>query len=80
MGLFLLHHRHAPEECGAAFASFKGVDSSIRHEPAISSCGDGGHALWWIVDATNETEALGLLPYFVVERSTVTKVARIDIP
>ena len=29
---------------------------------------------------SNETEALGLLPYFVVERTTVTKVGRIDIP
>ena len=36
--------------------------------------------MWWTVEAANETEALGLLPYFVVERTTVTKVGRIDIP
>ena len=36
--------------------------------------------MWWTVDAVNETEALALLPYFVVERTTATKVARIDIP
>ena len=34
----------------------------------------------WTVEATSETEALGLLPYFVVERTTVTRVAQIDIP
>ncbi len=36
--------------------------------------------MWWTVEAASETEALGLLPYFVVERTIATKVARIDIP
>ena len=80
MGLFLLHHRHAAEDCGAAYASFKGGTSPLRHRAALASCGEGGHAMWWTVEAANETEALGLLPYFVVERTTVTKVAQIDIP
>ena len=67
-------------ECGAAYASFKGGTSPLRHQAALASCGDGGHAMWWTVEAANETEALGLLPYFVVERTTATKVAQIDIP
>ena len=80
VGLFLLHHRHAPEECGAAYASFKGGTSPLRHQAALASCGEGGHAMWWTVEVANETEARGLLPYFIVERTTVTKVAQIDIP
>jgi hypothetical protein len=80
MGLFLLHHHHDPAECGAAYASFKGGTSPLRRQPALASCDEGGHAMWWTVEAADETEALGLLPYFVVERTTVTKVGRIDIP
>jgi hypothetical protein len=80
VGLFLLHHHHAPEECGATYASFKGETSPLRHQSALASCGEGGHAMWWTVEAPSETEALGLLPYFVVERTTATKVARVDIP
>jgi hypothetical protein len=80
MGLFLLQHRHAPDECGAAYASFKGGTSPLRQEAALASCDEGGHAMWWTVEAANETEALGLLPYFVFQRTTVTKVAQIAIP
>ena len=80
MALFLLHHHHAPEECGAAYASFKGGSSPLRRQAALASCGEGGHAMWWTVEAPTETEALGLLPYFVVERTTPTQVARVDIP
>ena len=80
MAFFLLHHGHAPEECGAAYASFKGGDSPLRHRAALVSCGHGGHAMWWTVEAANESEALGLLPYFIVERTTVTEVTHIDIP
>jgi hypothetical protein len=36
--------------------------------------------MWWTVEAANESEALGLLPVFVVVRTTITKVANIDIP
>ena len=80
MALFMLHHRHASQECGAAYASFKGGNSRLRHEAALASCIDGGHAMWWTVEAVDETEALGLLPHFVLERTSVTKVALIDIP
>ena len=80
MALFLLHHHHAPEECGAAYASYKGGSTPLRRQPALAPCGEGGHAMWWTVEAPTETEALGLLPYFVVERTTATQVARVDIP
>jgi hypothetical protein len=78
--MFVLHHRHAAEDCGAAYASFKGGNSPLRHRAALASCGDGGHAMWWTVEAADEVEALGLLPYFVVERTTAAKEAQIDIP
>jgi hypothetical protein len=76
MARFLLHHRHAPDECGAPYASFKGGTSPLRHHAALASCGGSGHAMWWTVEAADETEALGLLPYFLVARTTVTKGGR----
>jgi hypothetical protein len=72
---FQLDPPHAPEKCGAAYASFKGGDSSPPDESASAAYGDGGHALWRTVEATHESEALALLPHFVVEGTTVTKVA-----
>ena len=80
MPRFLVHHRHEPHECGVVFASFKGTESELRHRPALASCAFGGHAIWWAVAADDEHEALRCLPFFVAERSTVTKVADIVIP
>jgi hypothetical protein len=80
VALFLLHHQHEPHECAAAFASFKGEPSPLRHRTALASCGVGGHAVWWTVEARNQTEALGLLTYYVVQRTTATKVAEVEIP
>jgi hypothetical protein len=80
MPQFLVHHHHAPEQCGVAFASFKGVESAVRHRPALASCAFGGHAIWWTVDARDEQEALRGLPFFVAERSTVVRVAHVVIP
>src|ERR1700752_641429 len=80
VALFLLHHHHQPHECGAAYASFKGEQSPLRHAAALASCGGGGHAIWWTVDAANEEAALRLLPSFVGERTTATAVAEVDIP
>ena len=77
--MFVLHHRHAAEECGAAYASFKGGKpfsaSRLRSPPAATAgtrCGGPSRP--------HEAEALRLPPYFVVERTTATKVAQIDIP
>ena len=80
MPRFLIHHRHEPRECGVAFASFKGHESPLRHQATLSSCAFGGPAIWWSVDADGEAEALGLLPFFVAERATATRVDDVDIP
>jgi hypothetical protein len=77
---YLLHHRHDPGECGVAFASFAGHESPLRHQTTVGSCHDGGHAIWWTVDALSESEALTLLPFFVAERTTATKVRDVEIP
>ena len=80
MARFLVHHRHAPQECGIAFASFKGHDSPLRHRAALASCQDGGHAIWWAVEAGSEHDALAQLPFFVARRSTITRVREVVIP
>jgi hypothetical protein len=80
MPCFLIHHRHESHECGAVFASFKGHESPLRHRAAIATCSFGGHAIWWRVEAAGEAEALGLLPFFVAERATATRIRAIEIP
>ena len=80
MQCFLIHHSHDAGECGAAFAAFKGHESPLRHRATMASCAFGGHAIWWWVEAEGEREALGLLPYFVAQRATVTRIGAVDIP
>ena len=80
MPRYLLHHRHEPRECSAAFASFKGSESPLRHRPAAASCASGGHAIWWTVDAESEADALRLLPAFIGARTTVARVIEMEIP
>ena len=80
MARYLLHHRHEPAECGVVFASFKGHDTPLRRRPTLASCHTGGHAIWWTVDAGSEEDALRLLPYFVAERTTITRVSEVQIP
>jgi hypothetical protein len=80
MARFLIHHRHEPRECGVVFASFRGQDTPLRRRPALASCSYGGHAIWWAVDAHDEQEALALLPFFVAQRATVTRVGEVQIP
>ncbi len=63
MRSFLLRHRHAPHECAAAYAAWKGFESPLRHHPTISSCVEGGHEIWWRIDAIDRHEALALLPH-----------------
>jgi hypothetical protein len=77
---YLLQHRHDPQDCGVAFASFRGHESSLRHEATIGSCHSGGHELWWTVEAASEAEALALLPHFVAQRTTATRVSELGIP
>jgi hypothetical protein len=80
MPRYLVHHRHEPHECGIAFASFAGHQSELRHRATLASCLAGGHAIWWTVDAATETDALALLPFFVAQRSTATRVDEVEIP
>jgi hypothetical protein len=80
MSRYLLHHHHEPPECGVVFASFKGHESPLRHRPALASCLSGGHAIWWTVEAASEGDALALLPYYVAERTTATRISDVQIP
>jgi hypothetical protein len=80
MPRYLLHHRHEPSECGVVFASFKGHESPLRHRATLASCRSGGHAIWWTVEAASEAEALRLLPFYVAERATATRVQEVEIP
>ena len=41
MKLFLLHHRHLPHECAAAFAAWHGFDSPLRDGRVPSTCREG---------------------------------------
>lgn len=80
MSRYLLHHRHAPDECGVVFASFKGHESPLRHQMTLASCRSGGHAIWWTVDAASEEAALRLLPPYVAERTAIARVSEVQIP
>ncbi len=62
------------------FASFKGHQSSLRHQGTLASCRTGGHAIWWTVEAESEVEALALLPFYVAVRTTATSVNEVEIP
>jgi hypothetical protein len=77
---YLLQHRHEPRECSVVFASFRGEDSPLRHQPTLASCRSGDHAIWWKVEAESEAEALALLPAYVAARTTVARVSEIEIP
>jgi hypothetical protein len=80
MAWFILDHRHQPHECGVVFAAFKGRESPLRHRATLASCGSGGHAIWWQVEAASEQAALRLLPGYVAERTTATRVSEVEIP
>lgn len=80
MPRYLLHHHHEPNECGVAFAAFRGFESPLRHQGALASCHSGGHSLWWTVGASSEDDALAQLPYFVAQRTTAVPVNEVLIP
>ena len=80
MARYLLHHSHQPHECGVVFAAFKGHQSTLRHQPALASCDFGGHAIWWDVEADSQAHALALLPFYLAERTTATRVTPVQIP
>ena len=85
MPVYLLHHRHDPSECAAAYAAWRGFDSPLRHHSALASCpsdnGDGReHLLMWTVDAEGPEQALALLPPWLAERAEVRRVGEVSIP
>jgi hypothetical protein len=80
MSRYLLQHRHESRECGVVFASFKGHESPLRHQATLASCRSGGHAIWWTVDAASEADALRQLPFYVAERTAVTRISEVQIP
>ena len=80
MARYVLEHRHAADDCGVVFASFKGHRSPLRHRSTLASCRSGGHVIWWTVEADDPAEALRLLPSFVAERTSVSRVNAVHIP
>jgi hypothetical protein len=80
MPAFRLHHRHAPRECAAAFAAWRGFQSPLRHRTTIGTCRLGGHELWWDVEVDSVAAALALLPRYVAERTEVVAVEDVRIP
>jgi hypothetical protein len=80
MARFLLHHRHEPRECGAAFTAWKGYDSPLRRRDTIGTCRAGGHEIWWLVEADSAEAALGQLPYFLAQRTTAAEITTVAIP
>jgi len=77
---YLITHRHEPQDCAIAFAAWRGHDSPLRRETTLSSCLEGGHSIWWQIEARSEAEALELLPDWVAERSEISCVREIAIP
>jgi len=80
MDRFLLEHHHQASECVVVFTAFKGHDSPLRHRATIASCLSGGHAIWWTVEAASELAALRLLPEYVADRTTATRINEVAIP
>jgi hypothetical protein len=80
MASYMLTHRHKPEECRTAYAAWHGFDSPLRRHPTLGSCVEGGHSLWWTVDAPTQAEALAQLPDYVAERTEVSAVSEVPIP
>jgi hypothetical protein len=80
MRTFVLHHRHEAHECDATFAAWAGFRSPLRHEPVRSTCLDGGHGLYWVVQATDRDGALALLPRYVAQRTSAIQVREVEIP
>ena len=80
MPMFLLHHQHRPAECEAAFAAWQGFDSPLRRHLAACTCLDGGHGLWWRVEAPTREAALALLPPYIARRTEAIAVRDVQIP
>ncbi len=80
MATFILSHAHASGECSRAFAAWRGFESPLRHAGAVGSCRDGGHRIWWRVEADDAGAALALLPSYVAARTEACEVRPMLIP
>jgi hypothetical protein len=80
MPSYLLNHQHEAHECAAAFASWHGFDSPLRHRAAASTCLAGDHTVLWRVTAESAAAALALLPRYVRHRTSVSGVRDVEIP
>lgn len=80
MPKYLLQHRHESPECRVAFAAWRGYDSPLRHRAALATCAEGGHELWWTVQAADPSAALAQLPPYLAERSVALEVSEVPIP
>jgi hypothetical protein len=80
MATFVLTHRHQPEECAIAIAAWKCFVSPLRHGRPLGSCANGGHRLWWTVEAPDEVAALSLLPDYVARRTAAEEVREVPLP
>jgi hypothetical protein len=77
---YLILHSHTPEDCGVAFAAWKGVDSPLRGHATRCSCWAGDHRMWWSVTAADVAAAEALLPRWVRARSEVIEVRDVLVP
>jgi hypothetical protein len=80
MPTYALSHRHQADECRFAYAAWRGCDSPLRRASTWSSCAQGGHGIWWTVEAEDAEAALALLPPFVAARTKVELVSLVPIP
>ena len=80
MPTYVLSHRHKPDECAIAVAAWKGYASPLRHGRPLGSCLNGGHRLWWIVEACDRRQALSLLPHYVAQRTVAEEVREVPLP
>jgi hypothetical protein len=80
MPTFVLIHAHEPTECAIAIAAWRGFVSPLRHGRPLGSCTNGGHHVWWTVDAANAEAALLLLPPYVARRTVAEEVREIPLP
>ena len=80
MPTFVLTHTHRPDECAVSVAAWKGFASPLRHGRPLGSCANGGHCVWWTVEAANPLAALALLPDYVARRTIAAEVREVHLP
>lgn len=62
------------------YAAWRGFDSPLRRGATLASCLQGGHAIWWEVEAADGCGALALLPPYIATRTAALAVSEVEIP